>query len=95
MTTPIHGGDDSCVKPADKLQEPPGLWGPDGLLAMAHVKMVLFLVCAIHVRWRAVLGKSGSMLLLGLQTVGLARATWEGVIVHSGRDIFLNRRAAL
>lgn len=28
----------------------PGVWGSDGLLAIPHVKMVLFLVCVVQVR---------------------------------------------
>lgn len=28
----------------------PGLWGPDGILAVPHVKMVLVLVCVLEVR---------------------------------------------
>ena len=53
---------DNRVLPADKQQEPPGLWGPDGLLAVTHVKMILSLVCVIQVRWRTFLRDGGSTL---------------------------------
>lgn len=33
-----------------KDKKEPGVWGPDGLLAAPHVKMVIFLVCVVQVR---------------------------------------------
>lgn len=29
----------------------PGVWGPDGLLAVPHVKLVMFLICVVQVRY--------------------------------------------
>lgn len=41
-----HNGDVSVING----NEEPGLWGPDGLLAVPHVKTVLILVCIVEVR---------------------------------------------
>ena len=43
------GGGDSDGDYLEKEKEEPGVWGPDGLLAIPHVKMVLFLAGAVQV----------------------------------------------
>lgn len=40
------GGDGRAIRG----KKEPGLWGPDGILAVPHVKMVLVLVCVLEVR---------------------------------------------
>ncbi|CAN0292739.1 unnamed protein product, partial [Laminaria digitata] len=40
------GGGDGDGGDLMKEKEEPGVWGPDGLLAIPNVKMVLFLACA-------------------------------------------------
>lgn len=51
------------VEPADEAER--GLWGPDGVLAVPHVKMVLFLVFLVQVDSDALVG------LVYLKVLGL------------------------
>lgn len=44
------GGQDDVHVTSEKIE--PGLWGPDGLLAVPHVKLVLFIVGLLQVRGR-------------------------------------------
>lgn len=48
-TKPDCGHDDGEDDLVEKVKEP-GVWGPDGLLAIRHVKMVLFLASAVQVK---------------------------------------------
>lgn len=43
------GGGDNEEPDATVENEEPGVWGPDGLLALPHVKMVLFLAFVVQV----------------------------------------------
>lgn len=51
---PVHatmgGGHDKGGVDAMKDRPEAGLWGPDGLLAVPHVKMVIFLACLFQVK---------------------------------------------
>lgn len=40
--------DSDCIVMTDQAK--PGVWGPDGLLAVPNVKTVLLLVCVVQVR---------------------------------------------
>lgn len=55
-TESAAGDDDGHghVVPVDKAER--GLWGPDGVLAVPHVKMVLFLVFLVQVDSDALVG---------------------------------------
>lgn len=48
----IGGGGQGGFHEMSETMEP-GLWGPDGLLAVPHVKLVLFVVCLLEVRCRS------------------------------------------
>lgn len=52
VTKPTGGGGQGGFREMSVTMEP-GLWGPDGLLAVPHVKLVLFVVCLLEVRCRS------------------------------------------
>lgn len=65
----------------------PGLWGPDGILAVPHVKMVLALVCVLEVRdtmqYTVRYTKANPYKFVTLTTVDGPRLRYNGVCLFS------------